>query len=64
MPRPMNTNPACFTASFLSNTMIISMPAMAKTGPGLKVMDRSREVTVVPMLAPTMTPTAWASVSS
>ena len=63
-PRPMHTTPACLTVSFLSNTMIIMMPTKANTGPGSNSMDKSSDVTVVPMFAPMMTPTDWARVSS
>ena len=36
----------------------------AKMGPGSNLIDRSREVTVVPMFAPMITPTDWARVSN
>ncbi len=60
----MHTMPACFTVSFLPNAMIIRMPIKANTGPGSNLMDSKRDVTVVPMLAPIITPTDWARVSN
>ena len=58
MPKPMMMSANFFTFSCLQN-MATSTPASRKTGAYAdRLKDTSWEVTVVPMLAPKMTPAA------
>ena len=57
MPRPISTFPACRTFS-LRLPKIKNMPMPAKITPKSILTDSSSDVTVVPILAPMMTPTA------
>ena len=61
-PKPRTTSPIFFTRSFFTNC-VISTPTNRNTGAYAdRLKDTSCEVTVVPMLAPMITPAAWYSV--
>ena len=71
--KPTRMEPMFFFLSFSPAVMVSTTPTAARTGekelgfrsfknrllPSMPVRDSSQEVTVVPMLAPMMMPTAW-----
>ena len=64
MPKPMSTSPKARAVGCFLGRMLSARPRQAKIMPKSSFTESIREVTVVPMLAPMMTPTAWVRDSS